>query len=602
MNLDIFYSLFSNIWSVFLVILCFGGSIFIHELGHFWAARKRGLKIERFSIGFGPKLFGWTKDGVEYRISLLPLGGYVALPQLGEVGAIEGGQKSDISKLPPISFSDKVIVAGMGAIFNIGLAFFLSTVLWVIGQPSSSEQQTTTIGYVAEKIHLDDEKEVPGPAYKAGLLPGDVILKVDDVEVKNFKDMQQLVLTGSLRDEKDKPRTVFTIDRSGKRMKIEITPQLVQINPVSDDKMRFVGIIPKQELIIGKVFEHSPAEEAGIQGGDIILSANGTRLYSLASLHDIINQNPKKGVDLRVDRDGKILSLMLLPQLVPYTKPIAVLSARDKEGHEGSIKIVTSGLEGASTGTLINPSSEGSLKILEITDGGHLFKDVKAGQVITAVNDEAVRSLSQLMDVIRRQKGDAIVVKVEGDKGFVKMESVDAKIVDPREQALIGIQLRTVPVIIHVNPLTQFSENVKMTFTTLWSLLNSKSDIKVKNLMGPPGMMRVLHSFSTQDLRLLIWFVVLLNINLAILNLLPVPVLDGGHILFATIGKLRGKSLPANLIGATQGVFMIFLFSLMLYVSFFDIRRWQGDNRSERAANMHKEFFIPTTFEFKKDK
>ena len=85
--------LLSSLWGVALVALFFGGSIFVHELGHFLAARRRGLKVERFSIGFGPKVVGWTgKDGVDYRISLIPLGGYVALPQLAEMeGRLEKG-------------------------------------------------------------------------------------------------------------------------------------------------------------------------------------------------------------------------------------------------------------------------------------------------------------------------------------------------------------------------------------------------------------------------------------------------------------------------------------------------------------------------------
>ena len=83
-------SLFDNAWSIIVVILFFGGSIFVHELGHFLAAKWRGLHIERFSIGFGPRLFGWKRNGVDYRISLLPIGGYVALPQLADMRGIEG--------------------------------------------------------------------------------------------------------------------------------------------------------------------------------------------------------------------------------------------------------------------------------------------------------------------------------------------------------------------------------------------------------------------------------------------------------------------------------------------------------------------------------
>ena len=89
--MEIFQLLTSSAWSVLMIALFFGGSIFIHELGHFWMAKKRGVKVDRFSIGFGPAIFKWTgKDGVEYRLSWLPLGGYVALPQLADMRGLEG--------------------------------------------------------------------------------------------------------------------------------------------------------------------------------------------------------------------------------------------------------------------------------------------------------------------------------------------------------------------------------------------------------------------------------------------------------------------------------------------------------------------------------
>ena len=91
MPADLLQTVLSNVWSIFLVVLFFGGSIFVHELGHFLAARRRGVHVERFSIGFGPKICSWRgKDGVEYRLSWLPLGGYVTLPQLASLSGIEG--------------------------------------------------------------------------------------------------------------------------------------------------------------------------------------------------------------------------------------------------------------------------------------------------------------------------------------------------------------------------------------------------------------------------------------------------------------------------------------------------------------------------------
>ena len=146
-------SLLSNVWGIFLVVVFFGGSIFVHELGHFLAARRRGTHVERFSIGFGPPIVKWRgKDGVEYRISWFPLGGYVLLPQLADLGPIEGESTADISKLPPVNYATKMIVFVAGATFNILFAFVLACIVWVIGQPTFSELNTTQIGALAPTI------------------------------------------------------------------------------------------------------------------------------------------------------------------------------------------------------------------------------------------------------------------------------------------------------------------------------------------------------------------------------------------------------------------------------------------------------------------
>ena len=107
---------------------------------------------------------------------------------------------------------------------------------------------------------------------------------------------------------------------------------------------------------------------------------------------------------------------------------------------------------------------------------------------------------------------------------------------------------------------------------------------------------RLLYFLANIDIRLVIWFTCLLNINLAILNLLPIPVLDGGHIVFATLAKLRGKALPPRLVAGAQGVFMILLFTMIIYVSFFDVRRWQGDNEAEKRYELENSLYIQPVF------
>jgi regulator of sigma E protease len=101
-------------------------------------------------------------------------------------------------------------------------------------------------------------------------------------------------------------------------------------------------------------------------------------------------------------------------------------------------------------------------------------------------------------------------------------------------------------------------------------------------MSGPPGIARILYETAQVDIRLVIWFVIIINVNLAFFNLLPIPVLDGGHMLFATIGKLRGRALPPTFVATAQSTFMILLFSLLIYVSVKDVGRWSRDHREEK--------------------
>src|SRR5215470_3919773 len=134
---------------VFLeVLLLFNLLIFVHELGHFLAARWRGLKIDRFAVWFGKPIWKTKIGGVEYALGSIPAGGYVALPQMATMEAIEGKGESSGAPLPPISALDKIIVAFAGPLFSFLLALAFAVIVWVVGKPENVEDNSTTIGWV----------------------------------------------------------------------------------------------------------------------------------------------------------------------------------------------------------------------------------------------------------------------------------------------------------------------------------------------------------------------------------------------------------------------------------------------------------------------
>src|SRR5947207_5748411 len=158
------------------VLVIFNLLIVVHELGHFLAARWRGLYIEKFGVWFGQPLWKKKINGLQYSLGSLPFGGFVALPQLAPMDIIEGKADVDREQLPPISALDKIIVAVAGPFFSLLLAFVFAATVWVVGYPVSESDMTTVVGYI-----MPDS-----PAEKVGLRPGDKILEVDGRRVTRF--------------------------------------------------------------------------------------------------------------------------------------------------------------------------------------------------------------------------------------------------------------------------------------------------------------------------------------------------------------------------------------------------------------------------------
>src|SRR6059036_449404 len=214
------------------VLVIFNLLIVVHELGHFLAARWRGLYIEKFGVWFGQPLWKKTINGVQYSLGSLPFGGFVALPQLAPMDIIEGKADVDRAKLAPISSLDKIIVAVAGPLFSLLLALFFAGVVWVVGHPVGESDSTTVIGYV-----LPDS-----PAEKAGLQPGDKILEVDGKPVKRFSGMNDSVIWNVVRSEG--PTIPFKVERNDKRLTFEVVPYKAEARGWRRKSVRQVLILP----------------------------------------------------------------------------------------------------------------------------------------------------------------------------------------------------------------------------------------------------------------------------------------------------------------------------------------------------------------------
>jgi regulator of sigma E protease len=447
------------------VIVLFNLLIVVHELGHFLAARWRGLYIEGFGVWFGKPIWKKTINGVQYSLGSLPFGGFVKLPQLAPMDVIEGKADVDRAALPKISALDKIIVAIAGPLFSVLLALFFACIVWFVGHPVSESDLTTVIGYV----HKDS------PAAKAGLRPGDKILEVDGRRVSRFFGMNNSVVWNIVRSEG--PTIPFKVDRDGQILTVGVVPHIAETSGWRRKSTRQVMIQPAVTPAVEAVEKDSPAEKAGLTPGDIITGVNGTRIYNAAALVDEIEKDPNQELTLDVRRGGGEVKLKMRPALI---------------------------------------ASEGVTK-----PRIGIYWDV-GGRL----------SLS------------------------------------------------------HPDPVEQVYHSITSTIQTISAVASPKSDVKLQHMSGPVGITRIYYLLFQSDRgwQLALWFSVVLNVNLAILNMLPIPVLDGGHIVLAIIESIRKRPVNMRILEWVQTACATLIIGYMIYISFFDIGDWLGKSSEEKPA------------------
>jgi len=580
--MESFAGIFSNAWALALVVIFFGGSIFVHEFGHYLAAKWRGMKVVRFSIGFGPKIYSrMGKDGCEYAVSLLPLGGYVALPQIADLGAIEG-ESGACANLPKASCADKIIVGAAGALFNIVFAVFLAAAVWIAGIEKNAAYETTVIGYIPETIADIDGAEIPSPAKKAGLREGDKILSIDGSSVKNFAEIAELVAVGSGRGRDGKPSAALKIERGGKILDITVSPELLKTNLATGDEIRAIGVSPAMEIRVGAAMKGSPAEAAGLMRGDVITELGGKKLFSNGQLGALLDALPSgAAAKITVMRGGEKLEKNITPKKIALTKPLLRVCA--DAGSEASFFISNSQ----------DPkSARGIPKVLSAK--GAAFSAMSAGDMLCSVNGETPDTLEALKAALyERGRNNFSLARAQAEFFDVPLSApISAKIEPPKTKAMLGISIEPATRVFHPSIAEQFADSISRTCNALSGLVAPTSDIGIKSLAGPVDIGRVIYQLSLTDFMLVLSFAVLLNVNLAILNLLPLPVLDGGHILLAVLEKIRGKPVPSGIVVGLHLCFTLALLSLMLYIVYSGFMRWEGDSKFEAAESAVAEFYI----------
>lgn len=447
--------------SFFSFIVVLGILIFIHELGHFVVARFFGVGVEKFSLGFGPRLIGKTIGMTDYRISAIPLGGYVKM--VGEDPEAE----IDPQNLP-LSFTHKhvlkrfaIVAAGPVANLLFAVVIFFGFYMFV-----GLEDLTPYIRSL----------DKTGVAYEAGLKKGDLVLKINDAPVASWYDIEKAI--GNARG---KPLTI-TVQRDAGTAEINLIPAQKSGKDIFGDETRYLSIgaygVPDVEAVVGDVAKNSPAEKSGLKKGDKIVAINGKVIETWDEMRDMVVGSGGKTLVFEILRNQDRLKLNLTPTIREYKNMLGQVQKQYLIG------ISTSG-----------PKLDKQDKILRRLD----------------IFDSVVESFSR-----------AYLVAEISIMGIIK-------IID--------------------------------------------GSISRDNLGGPIMIAQIAGKQAKEGLDKLIQFIAFISINLAVLNILPIPVLDGGHLFFFTWELVfrRPMSIRVREIAQQAGLFILIM--LMGFVFYNDIIR-----------------------------
>ncbi len=264
--------------------------VFVHELGHFLVARWCGIKVLRFSIGFGPKICSWKRGETEYCVSWLFFGGYVKF--LGDELDNETAHKTE-GAYYSVSPWKRIWTCLAGPGMNLLFAFVMYCMIFVMGRPVLVDEKVTIIGSIVKD----------SPAQSAGLMPGDQIIRMDNHAISSWKEVLNTIALSS------NDKLHMGVLRDGQNLDIEVTPQMDAKRGV-----RMIGISRKETIKVGEIDPGMPAEKAGLQKGDIIIGFEGQKIYQWNELMGAVQTHGDKEAILLVNRQGNNLELAITPQ------------------------------------------------------------------------------------------------------------------------------------------------------------------------------------------------------------------------------------------------------------------------------------------------
>lgn len=450
---DTIWLLLQKAWW-FLVVL--GVLVAFHELGHFLAARWVGVKVLKFSLGFGPKLFGRQMGETEYLLSAIPLGGYVKL--FGEDEAEATTQEDRARSFAHKGLWGKVLIVAAGPGFNFILAYFIFAGWLATGTPLFVP--------TFQDLTPDIEAMVPGsPADAAGIQVGDRVSRVNGEVISTRTELFEAVAKSNGQ------ALTLEIKRGGQIKTVKVTPTTAPGQQTSTQEPGYYLGVEEAPPLVTSVMQSSPAAKAGLQTGDHVVSIDGLTIHTWSQMTGIVKESPNRQLQVEVLREGHRISLAVTPSVEK-----AMVNGQ-------SVDIGKIGISGPGRSIM-----RSSTPLLSLYDG---LGATWGWTELTAI-------------------------------GLYKM--------------VVG-------------------------------------DISSKNIGGPLTIANISGEAASQGASSVVFLIAILSINLGVLNLLPIPILDGGHLLFFLIEGILRKPLGERQREIAQQAGLVLLVGVMIFAFWNDLER-----------------------------
>ncbi|NRD47537.1 RIP metalloprotease RseP [Corallococcus exiguus] len=535
-------------------ILLLGVLVTVHEMGHFLVAKACGVKVLKFSIGFGPKLIGFTKGETEYQVALLPLGGFVKmagdLPH--EELPPEEAARGFLAQ-PPWK---RGLIVLAGPAFN--LLFPILVYFFVFLGPQ--ETLSTRVGMVSPDM----------AAAAAGVRPGDRILSVEGEPVRTFDDMRDAFVGKFNRP------VPITLERDGQQQVVEVTPEKSsEVSPVDTIERGMIGVSPYPQPPVVGVPATSPAATAGLKSFDRVLSVNGVHVQDEAALYREVAKVP----------EGTPMALS-----VARLAPVGVGAVTGRLPEVVKVSLPRQPGEGAAAlGAEAVDLYVASVATGSVAEGAGIVP----GDRIVAINGTPLKSFNKLATVLNGLQAQPFTLTWRGAQGerTEKLAQAPLKTRDDYGQTSAPLVFGVRPwsyssadlppvekVTIDLGPAAAFKEAALIVPKIVGQMVQVLGGLFVgkvspSTIGGPIMMYQLAAKSAEQGLDSFLNLMAIISINLGVMNLLPIPVLDGFHLLSAAWEGIRRRPIPVRVREVANMVGLALLILLMLLAVTNDVTR-----------------------------